>query len=672
MAGHRLSTTLLACGVLGLAACSGDNAVGPGTLRVTVALQELNGPDVSYAGPGPGDQLVQCDLTLRAAAVGSGRVTWSGATLLFFAGPDRRSALDTIQIAQTEIQQAWGGPDIGAGEAPQSRWMVSASIPFSATLLFHYRTTSGGQQSARVSFDCGPPIPSFPTLPRLDLKTITPSGGDIDVNGQIAVQYAAESDYGLWTNGVRLTGPCVAEQTIAELLVRQVERTVSLAIPASCGVGASLALEVVATDAALQTRTVRPLDHWRIVDHTPPQVYADHLPAASAYVFAGDTVRPFIAATDNQSVQFIIWEIRPGGVRDSIAGAGGRYVDIPIKPEWSGTRIQFRVFARDAAGLVSDTLVAPSGGVPIYPTSTAAVRSTAINDDVAGVEFDSPRNALYFLQWQNAAAIGVFSLTSMTLTETIPLQTLPFDMDMSVSGDSLLLVLPYSKALGIIDLGQATKSVSLVPLRSLDTLPTLSAGSVRVGANGKAYVRLDGPAPGAARRVEVDVSTQTERWVAGPADLSGARFERSFDRSALLFSQGSSLLLRYDMASGGFTPIHSTPSGYGPLRVDATGNRVTLGLDVFDGNLDFLRRVAGIYGGEAIPGAALSRDGNYLYQALGYRGVGRARTSDGTVVDRFRIPFSASGFLKVSPDGNWLIVIDSFLNTAQIALIDLR
>jgi hypothetical protein len=214
--------------------------------------------------------------------------------------------------------------------------------------------------------------------------------------------------------------------------------------------------------------------------------------------------------------------------------------------------------------------------------------------------------------------------------------------------------------------------VSLLPLRSLDTLTHLVPGSVRVGANGKAYVRLDGPSPGAPGLLEVDLVNQTERFVAGPVNLSGVRFERSFDRSVLLFSQGTDLFLRYDVALGTFSPIRSTQSVYGPLRVDATGSRITLGLDVFDGNLDFLRRVAGIYGGEAIPGSALSRDGNYLYQALGYGGVGRARTSDGTVLDRVRIPFSASGALKLSPDGNTLVVWDSFLNTARIALIDLR
>jgi len=79
-----------------------------------------------------------------------------------------------------------------------------------------------------------------------------------------------------------------------------------------------------------------------------------------------------------------------------------------------------------------------------------------------------------------------------------------------------------------------------------------------------------------------------------------------------------------------------------------------------------------VYGGEAVPGAALSKDGAYFYSVLGFRGVARTRTTDGVVLDRLPTPFSASGYLRVSPDGNTLIVVDSFLGTARIALLDLR
>ena len=652
--------------VLGLAACSGD-ATGPRpNLVVTVAVTELSGPDVFDAGTN--ELRVQCEVTLRATGAGDGRATWNGATLLFYAGPNRLAALDTIVIAQQEIQQAWGGSGIGSSEAQLSRWSVSASIPFKATLAFRYRPESGGEQTARVSFTCGPSIPASLAPPRIELLSLSPPGRDIDVGETLTIEYSAESDVALWTTTARVTGPCQLEQTFPEGFARTVQRTVTFVIPPTCGLASSLAVEVVATDAAVQTSRVRPPDRWRVVDHTPPQVFADYLPTAASYVFAGDTLRPFVATIDNNAIGGIIWEIRPGGVRDSIL-AGNGFAAIRMRPEWSGQSIQLRLFARDAAGLVSDTLVVP---IAVYPTITPPIQSTTIAGDIEGVEFDERRGLLYLVQLQNSARIGVLSLSSMTIVETIPLNVAFEDMDMSAGGDSLVLSLRYARALGIIDLQSGTKTLSLVPLHSLDTLATLSPGSVRVAANGKAYVRLDGPAPGAAGLLEVDLASGVERFVAADVDLSAARFERSFDRSVLILARGTALLQRYDVALGTFSPIRSTQSVYGPLRVDATASRITLGLDVFDGQLDFLRRVAGIYGGEAIPGSALSRDGNYLYQALGYRGVGRARTSDGAVVDRIAIPFSASGFLKISPSGNLLVVFDSFIGNASISVIDLR
>ena len=244
------------------------------------------------------------------------------------------------------------------------------------------------------------------------------------------------------------------------------------------------------------------------------------------------------------------------------------------------------------------------------------------------------------------------------------------DLDLTPGGDSLVLALPYLRALGIIDLRQASRTLTLLPIQSLDSTSQLAPWSVRVGVNGKAYAKLDGPAPAVPGILEVDLVTKAERLLTGGGNIRSARFERSFDRSVLVLSRD--VLQRYDVTSDAFGPTHVPQSLYGPLRVDGNGSLVTLGLDVFDGNLQFLRRVASIYGGEAVPGAALSRDGAYLYHALGYRGVGRTRTSDGGVVDRSTVPFSASGYLRMSPDGNTLVIVDSFIGTARIALMDLR
>jgi hypothetical protein len=243
-------------------------------------------------------------------------------------------------------------------------------------------------------------------------------------------------------------------------------------------------------------------------------------------------------------------------------------------------------------------------------------------------------------------------------------------MDLSAGGDSLVLVAP--RALGIVDLRQSARTIAMLPLQMLDTAAQQGPRGVRIGANGKAYVTLGGPTPAQAGILEVDLVTKAERLLTGNGNVWGAALERSFDRSVLVFRRGTELLQRYDVALDAFGPVRVPPSIYGQLRVAGDAGRVTLGLDVFDADLNFLRRVASVYGGEAIPGSALSKDGEYLFHALGNRGVGRTRTSDGTVVDRITTPIAASGYLRISPDGNTLIVMDSFAGTAKIALIDLR
>jgi hypothetical protein len=667
----RATLVLLVAAVAVAAAGCGNDATGPGLqLTVAITVTQLDGPNVSDVNPT--EQRVQCGVHLRAVATGEGRATWLEATLLFYGGPDRGTALDSIAIPQTDIQQSWGKTDIGAGETQESGWSISASIPFGGALVYRYQPPSGGVRSTQVAFNCGPDIPVSPPAPTLSSVTVEPSGTEVEPGNALTVHYIAASDLGLWTSGVRASGACTVEQSFSERFVRRAERIVSLVIGPACAIGSSLSLTVFATDAALQSVTSKGLRAFTVVDRTPPQVYVDHMPAATQYVFAGDTLRPFIAGLDNHSVRSVVWEVQPGGVRDSVLGGGGRFIEIPIRPEWAGSRIHVRFFARDASGLVSDTLVLPIEGVPIYPTVTRPTRWAAFAGDIQDLAYDAPRGALYLMQGLGGARIGVFSLASLALIETIPLPVLAWDMDLTAGGDSLILALPYLRALGIIDLRQPTRTVTLLRLQSLDTTTQQAPWGVRVGANGKAYVKLDGPAPALAGVLEVDLVTKVERLLTGAGNVWGAGYERSFDRSVLIFRRGTELLQRYDVALDAFGPIHEPRSIYGALRVDGTGARITLGLDVYDTNLDFLRRVASVYGGEAIPGSALSKDGEYLYHALGNRGVGRTRTSDGTVVDRVTTPVPASGYLRISPDGNTLIVMDSFAGTAKIALIDLR
>jgi hypothetical protein len=664
----RVARILLGPAVaLALSACN-DTAGPEPAVTITLNLTQLNGPDVFETAPG--EFTIECVPELSASATGLGRATWLDATLLFYAGPDRETALDSVVLQSDDIQGSWGHADIGPGETQQSTWRLSASIPFGATFVYRYRQASGAVDTAQVGFSCGPSVPPGTPPPTISELTLQPPSGEVESGSTLNVHYTASSDIGLWTTRVRLSGACALEQTFAERLEHSVTRTASFALPATCTLGAVLSVEVVATDAALQPSQRRLPSALRVVDRTPPTVGADYLPAATSIFFTGDTLRPFVWAFDNNAVRAVIWEV--GGIRDSLVGGGGRYIAIPIRAEWAGTRVQVRLFARDASGLVSDTMVAPAAGLPIYPTVVRPTRWAMLPGDVQDLVFDEARGVLYFRQAEGSVRLAIFSVATLSITETIPLATGAEDMDLTPGGESLILALPYSRALGVIDLRQSSKTVAVMPIRSLDSAAGQAPWRVRVAANGKAYVLLDGPAPAPSGLLEVDLMTGAERLVPGTDNTSGAALERSFDRTVLVLARGTNLLRRYDVALDAFSPIRAPASVYGPLRVDGSGARITLGLDVYDADLGFLRRITSAYGGEAVPGAALSVDGAYLHQAMGYRGVARTSTTDGSVLDRVATPFAASGYLRISPGGSTLVVLDSFISIIRIALVDLR
>ncbi len=670
----RVTRALLAFATaLAFGAC-GDST-GPATddVTVTVSLDKVDGPVVYERLPG--EFVIECHVDLSATATGP--ATWLDATLLFYVGPNRGAPVDSVQIAAADIQGAWGAPGIASGQTQHVRWSASASIPFGASIVHRYKTSHGTVRSAEVRFTCGPDLPPVVVPPAISNLTTQPASGEIEPGDTLTIQYSAASDMGLWTTRVTLAGACTEEREVAEHFAHTVTRTVVIPIPRTCTLGAPLSVTVFATDAAVQRTTAHAPQALTVVDRTPPQVWGQNWPVAGSYYFAGDTLQPQVGAFDNHSVQAVIWEVQPGGVRDSVLGPGGWFISIPVRPEWAGRKIQIRLFARDASGLVSDTLNAPVDSLLIYPSVTRPITSTSLaGQDAEDLVIDQPRSALYLMQQQNRARVSVFSLVTRQITETIALPTGASDLDLTVSGDSLVLALPYSRGLGIIDLRQSSRTVTLVPLTSVDSTIGQAPYQVRVAANGKAYVGLAGPSAAANRLLEVDLGTGTERLLtnAGHNGLTGgAGFDRSFDRTVLVLSQRfENLLQRYDVASDAFGPIQTRVNVGGPLRIDRTGARVSVGLDIYDGDLAFQRRVAAPYPGLYVPGAALSPDGEYLYQAIALGGIARTRTSDGVLLDRSPTPFSATGYLRMSPDGTMLVIMDSFNGTLKIATMDLR
>ena len=647
---------LLAVGILG--GCS--DSTGPGPTRVDFTILSQSGPDVVQ--PTPSEITLTCSVLLKAINHGNGPATWLESWLLLYAGPNRSVPIDTVKIPAATMEQAWGAT-LEPGDSAIAGWEFTANVPFAATFVFRYRPPIGLPKASRPSFTCGPDVPPGSVPPTFKTLSVDPSTGEIQSGDSMRVTYTAESSVGLWQTSVLLSGACEAGQNFPELFALTVTRTVNVFVPSGCTLGQPLEVTVGATDIALRGVGVR--FSLTYVDRTPPTVGAWFGYGLSntlqGFFFAGDTLTGSVGAADNNRLAGAFWEVWPAGKRDSIRLAEQSLAQsfaIPIPDSWVG-KIQMRMYSRDAAGLVSDTIVSPPDSLRIYPTVARPVRYTQPILDIRAVVPDLRRNKAWVLmQEHNVAVHRVYgiSLTSMALVDTIAVHG-GWDLDLTAGGDSLIATAGYG--LDVIDLRASRPTVSHRSLTSVDSARRQYAQNVRVAENGKVFVILVGQTLNDNKLVEVDLAAGTDhvRTDAGNGGvIDGVWFEPSLDRS-VLFLKGSQGIQKYASATGAFTapqPLNS-PSG-GGVAVDATGSRVTVGWDLYDGAMRFLRRLDTPSPYSSMP-ALLSPDGSTYYHAFWPHGILSGNTQTGNLIDRQRTPQSL--YMKMAADGSKIVFVDA-------------
>jgi len=666
-----LSFLLVACG----------DTTGPGaSVDVTVSLVSMDGPTLSV-GPDSAPRIA-CSVDVRATATGSGRATWGDATLRLFVGKDRSTPIDTFVVPTATVQSAWGKPDIGPGESEQSVAQFAANIPFGGEIRYRYSPPGSGAKTAVFSFDCGP-APTVTTFPPvITALSVEPPAGPVQPGDILKLDYRATSRVGLWETTIALSGPCTARWILPEGLQQSVTRVVSVAIPFACRLGVPLRLSATAVDAAAQAVSSSVEPGIALVDVTRPTVEPMlGPPYAGSYTnrfvgeyFVGDSLNFMFIASDNVALRTLVWEVTPAGFRDSLRVSGrsvAPQLTIPIRPGWTGP-IQLRAYARDSVGFVSDTFVSPLDSLRVYPTVTRPTTAAAVQGEIAEVAIDQRRGVIYLAQGYQQR-LAMLSTANMTVSGTLALPAASADLDLTASGDSLVVALPSLRALGFIDLRQSTLAVALLPLTVLDTTIDQRPWSVRVAANGKAFVVLQGSSPSAFTLLEVDLGTQAQRLRTDAGDggnVGVAALERSFDHSTVVLRGNPTLFQRYDASSDTFGPRHSVAS-IGTMSVDGTGQHVALGVDVYDATLGFLRRMHSPFIGW-VP-TAVSADGQYLYQGVARYGIVRSRVSDGVMLDRSLGPVFTGGLVRMSPDGTMLVIVDSnCCGTSHIAVMDMR
>lgn len=682
VARRRLGVAPLAGLAFALAAC-GDSTGPAASVDVTVSLLSLQGPTLSVGS----DSIprIACNVDVRATATGAGRATWGDATLLLFVGKERSAPVDSVVVPASTVQSAWGKADIGPGETEESGGQFAANIPFGGEIRYRYLPQGSGARTAVINFDCGPAPDATTPPPVITAFSVEPPTGPVQPGDTIKVDYSATSGLGLWETTIALSGPCTARWIFAEGLQQSVTRVARLPVPTSCRLGVPLTLGATAVDAAAQQASRSVASGVTLVDVTPPTVEAllfpptggsatDHL--AGEY-FVGDSLYFIFIASDNYALRTLFWEVAPAGFRDSLRVTGrsaSPWLKVPIHPDWTGP-IQLRLYARDSVGLTSDTLVSPPDSLRVYPTITRPTVAASVDGEIRDLVIDQRRGVMYLAQG-NQQRIAVLALTTMTVTGTLALPAVPTDLDLSAGGDSLLVALPFQRGLGVIDLRQSPLALTLPPLTPLDT-STLDQRPwhVRVAANGKAFVSLQGSGASAYTLLEVDLGTGVQRLRADAGDggnVGGGLIERSQDHSYLAINGGPGLFQSYDGASDTFGPRGSAiPYDWRP-SVDATGQHVAISLDIYDRTLQFVRRVHSPILAGGVVSSAFSGDGLILYQGAGYYGIVRSRVGDGVMLDRSLTPVFP-GLIRVSPDGTMLVIVDSnCCGTSHIAVMDMR
>ena len=662
----RLSAAAVSVLLISVLAC--HDSTGPeAPFTVSVSIESTTGPTFFNDDTVP---RIQCFVTLRAVARGPGSAIWGDGKVYVFAGPDRVTPIDSSVISAQTIRESWGASSIDSSEVRHAQWQLSAGIPFGLSFVFTYSKNGEVQQAGPVAFTCGPTIPSGTGPPQFGQVSVSPAAGEIEGGDTLTVSYAVSSPVGLWETEIDLTGACSLSRHLGEQLVITTARIVPIVVPPECSIGGTLSVAVRAFDAAGQGVQSQ-IATLSVVDRTPPRVSASlgFDGQVKLIYFGGDTIPAYLHASDNHALSVVYREVLPWGRRDSLlttAPTLNARLDIPIPEDWAGG-IQVRAFSRDGAGLVSDTIVTPADSLRIFPTVARAVQSRIMGGVIRDLIFDERRGAIYLLN-SSPSYVAVLSATDLTLVDSIPLPGAASDFDITVSGDTLVVVLVDLHALGILDLNASPRTVVVHPLTTLNAAMDQRPELVRIPANGKIFVRLNGATFPQTTLLEVDLSSGVER-VRSDAGNNGVvgyvTMERSNDRGVMVLWQGQQLQ-RYDASGDVFGPLTAAASYASRFSLDATGSRLALGLDVFDAaTLQFERHVESP-AWDPYLAVALSPDGQVLYHYSLPQGVLRADASTGHLLERARTP--AVTFMRVSPDGTRL----ALLNWKTFSLMDLR
>ena len=684
---HRRASLALLAGAL-ISACSDSTAPGS---KVHVTLSAA-APSVTIGTDPDGLPSIECSTSVLAVAAGSGAATWLDGTARYFIGASRSNPTDSSSLAAGEIRNSWGSDSIQAGQTQHASWAFHANIPFEVALELRYRDAGGGAvQKVSTRFACGPVPSGSVALPTVNNVSAQPRKTPLQPGDTIIVSYDVSSTFGLWATVIDFSGGFTGEYVVAEGLAKHSAKSVAIVVPGGSQLNVPIVVKVTAFDAATQLSSRTLATQMFVADLEPPTIFGamfGDLPGNQPGArlngqFAVGEIMPLqVAALDNNEVSWLVYEVTgPTTFRDSVpndvlhSASAFWSLRIPARPEWVGA-ITFSIYIRDGGGLLSAPGRSKPDSLHVYPIVTPPMRTGTILSSSYPAKFDAKRNVLYLSR--PGKTIGVYNLATMADETPISLTSNPGGIDLSPTGDSLVVTLPDERSLAIVDLTQAARPVTTLHLALLDTVPSMNVNFpalprlVTIAANGKAMLYLNDHLATGDAVIEHDLRTGMQRVRADAKVLiSSSDFHQAVgatgDRTQLYHL--TPCAQRYEVATDAFTPckrgVYTYAWGH---SADRTGQRFTWGDVLYGAGLDSLRLFALA---PQILDLKLTPDGQRVIIA-GWTGITIADANDGHFIERIPLPTQVSELL-IAPDGLRIIGIqERFSTPVKIYDIDLR
>ena len=500
-----------------------------------------------------------------------------------------------------------------------------------------------------------------PAPPEIETLVVRPFPS-VNPGEAVEVTVGARDAAGLRRTLLRFSGAFEYADSVEHGFGRTVLRSVSVPIPANAVFGEMLTITAEAVDAGGH-RTARTAS-TRFTDTRPPHLSAQ-LIVPRARLSPGDTLRLSLTATDSYRLDRVEYRIgSPPVATDTFHVTGptfSRVVTHVVEESWNGMQ-EIVVTARDAGGNVDQVHFGSAWVVRQIPPGPRTISLGSAPRDFA---YDAKRNVVY-VSLPDANRIGAISLgATPSLVPLIDALPHPFDIDLTASGDTLLIAPRGSRYLYRYDLVRAHLDSLLIT--QPDTFWVLGLDHVRAMANGVALVTVTFNGSGAVGKLmSVDLASGTVRMRRTVG--SGTTLIRSADARKALFADGVCCPQPgsvYDAATDTFAADRGTIEHFGPnVSSDSIGSRFLIASTLYTGDLSRIRdyEVPERFFGTSV----ISPDGAYGYLATA-PGLAVVRLSDG-VVEALYLLNGQPNLLFAMPNGREVLAVLG----ATLRVVDLQ